>query len=82
MANESNFLIWNKGHGLPAVPHGDLPAAFREARRLAAKTPGDTFLVLAPIAVVRAPVPEPSLTTLALPSAEEIRAAQTDEIPF
>ena len=82
MSNQRSFLIWNTAHGLPTVPHEDLPAAFQEARRLATRNPGETFLVLAPIAAVRAPVTEPALTTLALPSAEEIQAAQLDEIPF
>lgn len=44
------WLVWHEDGGEPRVKHPDPDTAEREATRLAAAHPGQSFVVLAPIA--------------------------------
>lgn len=51
------YVVWNPARGAPTVRHRTRPAAAEEAERLARSNPGQTFFVLATVAVAEVPVP-------------------------
>lgn len=46
------WLVWREGGGAPTYRHPDQYSAETEAKRLAHVCPGETFLVLCPVASV------------------------------
>lgn len=51
--NESFWMVWNENGGRPAYRHASRAAANTEAERLAKLNPGERFVVLQAVAVVR-----------------------------
>lgn len=52
------WLVWNENGRAPCYKHETSGSASREAERLAAANPGQTFVVLAPMLSVRSNVLE------------------------
>lgn len=59
------WVVWNPYKGLPQVRHDTQAAAEAEADRLAAKHPGDEFIVLRAESVTKAEVPKPTRVNFA-----------------
>lgn len=63
------FYVWNPQAGPPRVRHDDALSAKAEANRLAARNPGQTFIVLATVGASCLPAPKPQWLDL-LPETE------------
>lgn len=51
------FLVWNPDRGYPTTCHLSFDSAVREAERLAAANPGQSFFVMAPAGECRVEKP-------------------------
>lgn len=58
------WVVWNPSRGLPQFRHNTQAAAEAEADRLAAKHPGDEFIVLRAESVTKTEVPKPTRVKL------------------
>lgn len=58
------YFVWNPLSGQPTYRHDDLEMATAEARKLAARNPGQTFLVIASVGAFQMPNPGPTWTPL------------------
>ena len=45
-SDESFWVVWNPGHGVPHMKHANEESAEREAKRLASANAGQVFYVL------------------------------------
>lgn len=59
------WVVWNPSRGLPQVRHDTQAAAEAEADRLAAKHPGDEFIVLHAESVTKVEAPKPTRVMIA-----------------
>lgn len=75
------FPVWNPRGTLPNKQHNSIKAAQDEAERLAVRSPGQRFYVMAPVGAAEAK-PAVSKFEPILPVMEVSPTAMDDEIPF
>jgi len=63
------FMVHNPENRFPAEKHETFPSAQREAKRLASKEVGKTFIILEAITGFKVELPEPSVVVLEDPEA-------------